>query len=75
MERFREATVRGLASSGQTRVWNLMIDVIVQMGRYPPTATGIDQFQVEGEQRCWIHVAIDRFTGQLLDKQIEVVQE
>jgi hypothetical protein len=75
VERFREAAIRALAASGQTRVWNLMIDVIVQMGRYPPTATGTDQFQVEGEQRCWVHVAIDRYTGQLLDKQIEVVQE
>lgn len=31
--------------------------------------------QVEGEQRLWVHLAIDRLTGQLLDKQIEVVQE
>lgn len=30
---------------------------------------------VEGEQRYWMHVAIDRFTGQVLDKQIEVVNE
>jgi hypothetical protein len=75
IERFREASVRGLASTGQTRVWNLMIDLIVQTGRYPPQATGLDQFQVEGEQRLWVHLAIDRLTGQLLDKQIEVVQE
>lgn len=75
IERFREATVRGLASCGQTRVWNLMIDLIVQIGRYPPQSTGLDQFLVEGEQRLWVHLAIDRLTGQLLDKQIEVVQE
>ena len=30
---------------------------------------------VEGEQRYWVHVAIDRFTGQVTDKQIEVVNE
>jgi hypothetical protein len=30
---------------------------------------------VEGEQRYWVHVAIDRFTGQVIDKQIEVVNE
>jgi hypothetical protein len=30
---------------------------------------------VEGEQRYWGHVAIDRFTGQVIDKQIEVVKE
>jgi hypothetical protein len=75
IERFREASVRGLASCGQTRVWNLMIDLIVQTGRYPTQATGLDQFLVEGEQRLWVHLAIDRLTGQLLDKQIEVVQE
>lgn len=75
IERFREATVRGLASSGQTRVWNLMIDLIVQTGRYPGAATNFNQFQVEGEQRLWVHLAIDRMTGQLVDKLIEVVQE
>jgi len=30
---------------------------------------------VEGEQYYWVHVAIDRFTGQVIDKQIEVVNE
>jgi hypothetical protein len=30
---------------------------------------------VEGEQRYWIHVAINRFAGQVIDKQIEVVNE
>jgi hypothetical protein len=30
---------------------------------------------VEGEQHYWIDVAIDRFTGQVIDKQIEVVNE
>jgi len=28
-----------------------------------------------GEQRYCVHVAIDRFTGRVLDKQIEVVNE
>jgi hypothetical protein len=31
-------------------------------------------FVEESEQRYWVHVAIDRFTGQVLDK-IEVVNE
>ena len=30
---------------------------------------------VEGEQHYWVHVAIDRFTNEVLDKQIEVVNE
>jgi hypothetical protein len=32
------------------------------------------EFVVEGEQHYWVHVAIDRFTGQVLE-QIEVVNE
>jgi hypothetical protein len=32
-----------------------------------------NDFVVEGEQHYWVPIAIDRFTGQLLDKQIEVV--
>ena len=33
------------------------------------------KFIVVGEQHYWVHVAIDRFTGEVLDKQIEVVRE
>ena len=35
----------------------------------------IAQSLCEGEQHYWVHVAIDRFTGQVIDKQIEVVNE
>ncbi|MEO7931521.1 MAG: hypothetical protein ABIT76_00030 [Chthoniobacterales bacterium] len=75
VQRYREAAMRALSSSGQTRVWNLMIDVVAQTGRYPQSATALDKFVVEGEQRYWVHVAIDRSTGQVIDKQIEVVKE
>ena len=75
IKRFREAPIRALANVGQTRVWNLMIDVVAQTGRYPQSANALDKFLVEGEQRYWVHVAIDRYTGQVLDKQIEVVKE
>jgi hypothetical protein len=75
VQRFREAPIRALAGVGQTRVWNLMIDVVAQTGRYPQSATALDTFVVEGEQRYWVHVAIDRLTGQVVDKQIEVVKE
>jgi len=34
-----------------------------------------NDFIAEGEQHYWVHVAIDRFTGEVLDKQIEVVNE
>jgi hypothetical protein len=72
---YREATVRALSGASQTRIWNLMIDVIAQTGRYPTTATNISSFMVEGEQRYWVHLAIDRLTGQVIDKQVEVVKE
>ena len=40
-----------------------------------PGETDLKKFNVEGEQRYWVHVAIDRFTGQVIDKQVEVVNE
>jgi hypothetical protein len=54
----------------------LLIDVIAQSGHYKPNAISLpNDFIVEGEQHYWVHVAIDRFTGQVIDKQIEVVNE
>jgi hypothetical protein len=71
----RELVMRAFSDAGQTRTWNLMIDVIAQSGRYPPNASSLAGFFVEGEQHYWVHVAIDRFIGQVVDKQIEVVNE
>jgi len=72
----RESVARSLGETDQTRTWNLLIDVIAQSGRYPPNATSLTNgFVVSGEQRYWVHVAIDRFTGRVIDKQIEVVNE
>lgn len=71
----REAVPRALASVTQTRTWNLMIDVIAQSGKYPPGTTDLAKFVVEGEQRYWVHVAIDRFTGEVIDRQVEAVKE
>jgi hypothetical protein len=73
IQRFRECAVRPLTAAGQTRVWNLLLDVVAQTGHYPKTATGFDQFIVEGQTHLWVHVAIDRFTGQVIDKQVETV--
>lgn len=75
IQRFREAAIRPLADCGQTRVWNLMIDLVVQTGRFPPSAGLLSNFLVEGERRYWLHVAIDRATGQVIDSQFELVQE
>ena len=72
----REAVARAIASLSQMRTWNLLIDVIAQSGHYKPNAANLqNDFIVEGEQHYWVHVAIDRFTGQVIDKQIEVVNE
>lgn len=71
----RETALRAVSSSTQTRVWNLMIDVIAQAGRFPRTAERFSDFVVEGETRVWLHLAIDRLTGEVLDSQVEVVNE
>ncbi len=75
IQRFREASIRPLADCGQVRVWNLLIDIIAQTGRYPASASNLSQFTVEGEKRYWVHLAIDRQTGQILDSQLEPVHE
>jgi hypothetical protein len=74
-EEAKETVARALAEVSQTRTWGLMIDVIAQSGRYPPSATDLAQFVVEGEKRYWLHVAIDRFTGEIIDQQLEAVYE
>jgi hypothetical protein len=55
-----------------------MIDIIAQSGRYPPNvtdATDLRKFVVQGEKRYWLHVAIDRFTGEVVDQELEAVYE
>jgi hypothetical protein len=75
-EEQQETVARALSDTTQTRTWGLLIDVIAQSGRFKPNAASLqNDFIVEGEQHYWVHVAIDRFTGQVLDKQIEVVNE
>jgi len=78
----RESIARALGEADQTRTWNLLVDVIAQSGRFPPNAASgpnttnpLANFVVEGEQRYWVHVAIDRFTRQVIAKQIEVVNQ
>jgi len=75
IQRFRSTTMRALSDSGQAGTWNLLIDVVAQSGHYPVNATGLSNFLVEGEHRYWVHVAIDRSTGQVIDENIEPVNE
>jgi hypothetical protein len=71
----REAVIRALADASNTRTWNLLIDMVAQVGRYPRNAAKLEQFVVEGERHLWLHVALDRYTGQIVDQQLELVRE
>ncbi|MEI6338539.1 MAG: hypothetical protein WCQ57_08160 [Verrucomicrobiota bacterium] len=72
---YGESTLRALSSVTNTRTWNLMIDVIAQSGQFTPNAKTLDDFVVQGERRYWLHIAIDRFTGKVVDQQLESVYE
>lgn len=73
--RLRESVLRALSDAGQVRVWNLLLDVIAQSGSYPSSARDAADFHVEGESRAWVHLAIDRLTGEILDRQMELIEE
>ena len=72
----RESIARAFGEAVQTRTWNLLVDLVAQTGHFKPNAGSLqNDFVVEGEQHYWVHVAIDRFTGRVVDKQTEVVKE
>ena len=71
----REATIRALAESGQTRTWNLLIDVVAQDGKFTGSPATAANFNVSGERRVWVSVAIDRITGRVIATQTEEVNE
>lgn len=75
VSRFQESAMRSLSDTGQAGTWNLLIDLVAQVGRYPQNAANASQFLVEGEKRYWLHLAIDRQTGEVIDRQIEPVNE
>jgi hypothetical protein len=72
---YAEAPIRALSDLGNSRTWNLLIDIIAQAGQMSPTATSLDNFIVQGERRYWLHIAIDRYTGKIIDQQLEPVYE
>jgi Tfp pilus assembly protein PilX len=75
-KRVREAAIRALSSLVNTRTWNLMIDLVAQAGRLPQgAAASAGNFLVEAETHVWLHVAIDRYTGEVVARQVEVVNE
>ena len=67
--------MRALADPGTCRTWTFLIDLIVQKGRYPENSSGLDRFMVDGEERYWIHLAMDRLTGKILAEKVEVVND
>jgi hypothetical protein len=75
-KRYAEAPLRALSDVNGTRTWNLMIDVIAQSGVFPSGANDLaSSFVVNGERRYWLHLAIDRFSGEIVDQRIETVYE
>jgi hypothetical protein len=75
-----ESFVRSLAESSNTRTWNFLIDVIGQSGHFVNNSSlvssnGKDNFVVDGERHYWLHVAIDRYTGKVVDQQLEIVDQ
>ena len=71
----REAAVRALGEVGQTRTWNLMFDIVAQSGSFPPSSCAAGSFRVQGEQRRWTHIAIDRPTAKVIDQTTEIISE
>ncbi len=68
---YGEAPLRALSGNISDRIWNLLVDVSAQTGRIGSRAGGLEDFLVEGERRYWLHVAIDRTTGKIVDQQLE----
>lgn len=71
IEERRQALVRALADSSDTRTWNLMIDLVAQSGEMARGATDLKNFNSRAQVRRWIFLSIDRFTGEILHQSIE----
>ena len=72
---YLEAPIRALSDVGNLRTWNLLIDLVVQSGKISQNASGLEDFLVEGERRFWLHLALDRYTGEVVGQQLEPVYE
>ncbi len=73
-QRLGPADVRALGVT-QTRTWNLFVDLIAQSGRFPGGRFSPGDFVVEGENRSWTSIAIDRYTGAIVDRTSENINE
>ncbi|MEM9399838.1 MAG: hypothetical protein AAF984_06480, partial [Verrucomicrobiota bacterium] len=66
----REFISRALLDSIQDSTWNLMVDIIAQSGQKAQS-----RFIPHAEKRIWLHLAIDRETGKIIDRKIEYVKD
>lgn len=71
----RHVIARALADVANVRTWNLLVDVIAQSGKLAPNASGLENFVSQGERRVWYRLAIDRFTGEVVDLRRETLSE
>ena len=66
---------RALSDGTTVRSWTFTLDLIVQSGQLASEATSLEAFHASAERHFWIHFAIDRITGRLLDVQWETVKQ
>lgn len=71
----RHVIARALADVANLRTWNLLVDGVAQSGKLAPTASGLENFVSQGERRLWHRLAIDRFTGEVVDRRQETLSE
>src|SRR5439155_20267596 len=55
-----KSIARALAEVGQTRTWNLFVDVIAQTGKYKPNSPDLSgsNLVAEGEKRYWLNICL-----------------
>ncbi|MEM9446632.1 MAG: hypothetical protein AAGA18_14915 [Verrucomicrobiota bacterium] len=67
----RDALLSGLTDIHNARTWHLLIDVIAQSGNFTNASRNLEDFFVTGQKHMIVQVAIDRFTGEIVNQQIE----
>ncbi|MEM9400735.1 MAG: hypothetical protein AAF984_11055, partial [Verrucomicrobiota bacterium] len=66
----REFLARALFDSVQDSTWNFMVDIIAQSGQQLG-----NRFIAQAEKRAWLHVAIDKENGKIIDRKIEYITD
>jgi len=69
----KHVVARALTDNVTTRSWNFTIDLVVEEGQLSRNADSLSDFITQGSRRYWVHLSLDRLTGQILDRQIEQV--